>query len=60
QKETFLVIVSYQLRGKNYKRSLMFLNRDNEQVRFEFVSRATDFNELQRAFLGSMFSWQNL
>jgi hypothetical protein len=60
QKETFLVIVSYAFYGENYQRSMMFLNRGNEQVRFQFVSRAADFNVLQAAFQGSHCTWQNL
>lgn len=60
RKETFLVIVSYTLFGENYKRSMMFLNRGNEQVRFRFVSRAVDFKDLQAAFQGSHFTWRNL
>jgi hypothetical protein len=60
RKETFLVIISYTLYGDNYKRSLMFLNRGNEQVRFQFVSRAVDFKDLQAAFQRSHFTWRNL
>jgi hypothetical protein len=60
RKETFLVIVSYTLYGDNYQRSMMFLNRGNEQVRFQFVSRAVDFKDLQAAFQGSHFTWRNL
>jgi hypothetical protein len=60
RKETFLLTISYTFYGENYQRSIMFLNRGNEQLRFQFVSRAADFKELQRAFLGSQFSWQNL
>jgi hypothetical protein len=59
-KETFLVTVAYSFYGGNYKRSVMFLNRGKEQLRFELVSREQDFDELQKAFLGSQFSWQNL
>lgn len=59
-KETFLVIVSYTFYGENYQRSMMFLNRGNEQVRFQFVSRAVDFKNLQAAFQGSQLSWRNL
>jgi hypothetical protein len=60
RKETFLVIVSYTLYGDNYQRSMMFLNRGSEQVRFRFVSRAVDFKDLQAAFLSSQFTWRNL
>jgi hypothetical protein len=60
RKETFLVIVSYTFYGESYQRSMMFLNRGNEQLRFQFVSRAADFKALQAAFQGSHFTWQNL
>ncbi len=60
RKETFLVIVSYVYFGEKYERSLMFLNRGNEQVRFQFVSRSANFKDLQSAFLSSQFSWANL
>jgi hypothetical protein len=60
RKETFLVTFSYTFYGENYERSIMFLNRGSEQVRFQFVSRAADFKDLQRAFLASQFTWRNL
>ena len=60
RKETFLVTISYRFYGERYERSMMFLNRGNEQIRFQLVSRASDFKDLQRAFLGSHCSWQNL
>jgi len=60
RKETFLVIVAYTFYGENYQRSMMFLNRGNEQVRFQFVSRTADFKALQAAFRGSHFTWRNL
>jgi hypothetical protein len=60
RKETFLVIVSYTFYGENYQRSMMFLNRGNEQVRFQFVSHAVDFKDLQAAFQRSHSTWRNL
>ena len=60
RKETYLVVIAYKFYGGNYKRSVMFLNRGKEQLRFEFVSLERDFPELERAFLGSQYSWQNL
>jgi hypothetical protein len=60
RKETFLVVVAYTFYGAHYKRSVMFLNRGKEQLRFEFVSLERDFDDLQRAFIGSQYSWQNL
>ena len=59
-KETFLVTISYNLNRGDYERSTMFLNRGNEQIRFQFLSPAADFKDLQRAFLGSQCTWQNL
>lgn len=60
QKETFLVVISYDFYGQNYRRSAMFLNRGNEQLRFQFVSRAADFKNLQMAFQASQLTWRNL
>jgi hypothetical protein len=60
QKETFVVTVSYVFYGQSYLRSTMFLNRGNEQVRFQFVSRAADFKNLQMAFQASQLTWRNL
>lgn len=59
-KETFLVVLSYDFYGESYTRSILFLNREKEQIRFQLTSRQADFNELQRAFLSSQYSWQNL
>jgi hypothetical protein len=59
-KETFLVVLSYNLSGQAYSRSILFLNRGKEQIRCELVCRAADFKDLQKAFLGSQYSWQNL
>jgi hypothetical protein len=59
-KETFLVIVSYVFYGETYQRSMMFLNRGNEQVRFQLVSHAVDFKDLQAAFQRSQSTWHNL
>lgn len=60
QKETYLVVVEYECYGLAYSRSLMFLNRKSEQVQFQLTATRTDFPKLQKAFLGSHFSWQNL
>jgi hypothetical protein len=60
QKETLLVVISYNFYGQDYQRSTMFLNRGNEQLRFQFVSRAADFKNLQMAFQASQLTWRNL
>ena len=60
RKETLLVLLSYNLSGGAYSRSILFVNRGHEQIRFQLTSRQADFKELQKAFLGSQYSWQNL
>ena len=60
RRETFLVTISYSFFGANYKRSVLFLNREKEQVRFDIVSLEKDYADLQKSFLGSQYSWQNL
>jgi len=59
-RETFLVVLSYNLFGNNYNRSILFINRGSEQVRCQLTCRSVDFTELQKAFLGSQYSWRNL
>jgi hypothetical protein len=59
-KETFLVIASYIFFGERYERSMMFMNRGSEQIRFQLTSRTADFRDLQRVFLASHFTWYNL
>lgn len=59
-KGTFLITLTYVFSGENCSRSVLFLNRAHDQVRFQLTCRQVDFDELQRAFLGSQFSWQNL
>jgi hypothetical protein len=46
--------------GQPQTRSVMFLNRKKEQIRFQLTCRRSDFKELQKAFQGSHYSWQNL
>lgn len=59
-KETFLVTISYTLYGQQYARSILFLNRGDEQIRSQLTCREEDFKELQAVFLRSQFTWQNL
>lgn len=59
-KETYLVTMSYTWNGDTYGRSVMYMNRGKEQLRFQLISRLADFNDLQRAFHQSHFTWQNL
>jgi hypothetical protein len=59
-KETLLVIISFELFGTPQSRSVMFLNRQGEQIRFQLTCPQVAFTQLQSQFLGSHFSWQNL
>jgi hypothetical protein len=59
-KETFLITLSYTFYGQRYGRSILFLNRGNEQIRFQLTCHEADFQELHGAFLRSQYTWQNL
>jgi hypothetical protein len=60
RKETFRVVVSYDCFGESFARSVMFLNRQNEQVRFQLTCARRLFERLEKAFESSHYSWQNL
>ncbi|HST29228.1 MAG TPA: hypothetical protein VLK27_00125 [Chthoniobacterales bacterium] len=60
RKGTFLVVISYDYYSQAYERSVMFLNRSNEQLRFQLTSYRNAFQELQKAFASSHYSWQKL
>ena len=60
RKETLLVIVTYDFYHESFSRSILFLNRPGEQLRFQLTCLQADFPELQKAFLGSQYSWQTL
>jgi hypothetical protein len=59
-KDTFLVTVSFTSHGNDFTRSVMFLNREQDQIQFQLSSRTSDFSALQKAFLQSHFTWRNL
>lgn len=59
-KETFLITLSYSFYGQKYGRSILFLNRGNEQIRSQLTCREADFKELHLAFFRSQYTWQNL
>jgi hypothetical protein len=60
RKETCLIILGYEFYGQAYKRSILFLNRDRDQIRFQLTCREADFKDLHKAFLGSQYTWHNL
>jgi hypothetical protein len=59
-KDTFEVIVSYNLLGQTFERSILFLNRDRDQLRFQLTAPNADFKQLQATFQSSLCSWRNL
>jgi len=59
-KETFLITLSYTFYGQKYGRSILFLNRGNEQIRSQLTCHQADFEQLHAAFLSSQYTWQNL
>ena len=59
-KETFQVLISYELQGQTFERSILFLNRQSDQLRFQLAAPARDFKELEAVFQSSLCSWRNL
>jgi hypothetical protein len=59
-KPTFQIVISYNSYGQAYTRSVMFLDRQNDQVRFQLTASQNVFREAQKAFERSHYSWQNL
>jgi hypothetical protein len=60
RKETFLLVIKYDFNGESFLRSIMFINRKNEQLRFQLTAPQRIFAPLQQAFRSSHYSWQNL
>jgi len=60
RKETLLIIIKYDFYGEPTERSVLFVNRGNEQLRFQLTCPKANFAALHKVFLGSHFSWQNL
>lgn len=59
-KEAFRVSWTYTFYGETYTRSLLFVNRATDQIRFQLICRTSDFAELQGEFQRSLSSWRNL
>jgi hypothetical protein len=59
-KDAFQVVLSYNFLGQPFERSILFLNRDRDQLRFQFVAPERDFKDLQSAFQKSLCTWRNL
>lgn len=56
--ETYAVTLSYTAFGQEFERWVLFMNLPDTQVRFRITARKADFENVQKAFRGSLFSWQ--
>ena len=54
---TFELIVSYQLMGEKFWRSILFANRSNAQWTFRLTAKKRDFEALHGEFRKSILSW---
>ena len=60
QQPTYGVTLGYSFLGQEYEANVLFVNLGDTQVRFRTVARKKDFEQVLRAFRGSLFSlsWQ--
>jgi hypothetical protein len=56
--ETYEVTVSYQFFGHELITSTLFMNTKDTQLRFRLTAEKADFENVHKAFRGSLFSWQ--
>jgi hypothetical protein len=56
--EVLAVIVSYELSGVEFMRSVVFVNLPDTELRFRLTARKQQFEQLNKQFRGSIFSWQ--
>jgi hypothetical protein len=56
--ETYEVVVTYQISGIEFERSILFLNLPDTQLRFCVTAHKQDFEKIHNAFRASIFSWQ--
>ncbi len=52
------ILISYQLWGKGFQRSVLLVNGPHEHLVFRFTATKEDFNLLHNAFRRSVASWQ--
>ena len=56
QQPSYAITANYSYFGQDYTVSVLFANLDETQLRARLVARSADFEALQRAFRGSLFS----
>ena len=54
------VTLSYSFYGQPFRMNILFMPRQNEQLRFQFSARATDYPAMFKNFRSSLFSMQGL
>lgn len=54
------VTLTYSFFGQPFRMNVLFMPRDREQLRFQFVARASDYPTLFKSFRSSLFSMQGL
>lgn len=54
------VTMGYTFFGQQYRMNLLFMPREKDELRFQFVARAADYPALLKAFRASLFSMQGL
>jgi hypothetical protein len=59
-KEMIEVTLTYSFFGQPFRMNVLFMPRDKEQLRFQFIARAVDYPPLFKAFRSSLFSMQGL
>lgn len=55
--DSYAITVSYQALGEIFLRSVLLVNLTDAQLTFRFTARKADFDQLQRTFRSSIFSW---
>jgi hypothetical protein len=56
QRASYVITANYNYFGQDYAVSVLFANLGDTQLRARLVARKSDFDALQRAFRGSLFS----
>jgi hypothetical protein len=58
QNLSYEFVVSYQTLGKTFQRSVIFVSCPEQQLVFRFSAPKTEFDNLNRSFRQSIYSWQ--
>jgi hypothetical protein len=58
QNLSYEFVVSYQTLGQVFQRSVIFVNCPDKQLVFRFSAPKAVFEKLNKAFRGSIYSWQ--